>query len=69
MDSDITVCDRSCSVLLCGVKRFDPMKFYWNDVELTEEEYNQKWKEWLEYLKANEEKEEEQKPKKTRKKK
>ena len=49
MDSDITVCDRSCSVLLCGVKRFDPMKFYWNDVELTEEEYNQKWKEWLEY--------------------
>ena len=41
-------------------------RFYWNDVELTEEEYNQKWKEWLEYLKANEEKEEEQDRKSTR---
>ena len=36
------------------------MKYRWNDVDVTEEEYNRRWKEWLEYLKANEEKEEEE---------
>ena len=33
------------------------MKFYWNDVELTEEQYKERWAEWLEHLRLQELKE------------
>ena len=46
------------------------MKFYWNDVELTEEQYKERWAEWLEHLRLQElkEMEEEKAAKASRKK-